>query len=274
MEVAKAVIDALRGELSSTVVNAPTVPPEVQKSVNTFSCLVLKMRSALSISQVLAELTPYTHLLEMLGRLAMQLVSLGTAVRSVNVTYATSRDPSDLDTRVLRAMIIKGLLESVSICSVNLVNADFLAKQNDIQVIEHLILLENSQEKPIDFVQVQVPNVESRFASAMSETGDIKVEGRVKGSTPYLTKIGCYNVSVSLEGSLLLCRQVDQPGIIGKVGKILGAENVNVGFMSVNRTTVVKRAVMTIGLDDEPSKETLKKIGEINAIEELVFLKL
>ncbi|CAM8998807.1 unnamed protein product [Rhodiola kirilowii] len=250
LEVAEAVISALRGELSSTAVNAPMVSPEV-----------------------MAELGPYDVLSEKLGRLAMQLVTLGSGIKTVKVTYATSRDPNDLDTRVLRAMVIKGLLESISTSDVNLVNADFLAKQRGLSVTEDLLLLDNSPEHPLDFIQVHVANAESKFASAMSETGDIRVEGRVKGSTPYLTKIGCFNVNVSLEGSLLLCRQVDQPGIIGKVGKILGAENVNVGFMSVNRTAL-KQAVMTIGLDDEPSKETLKKIGDIQAIEELVFLKI
>ncbi|CAM8983396.1 unnamed protein product [Rhodiola kirilowii] len=250
LEVAEAVIGALRGELSSTAVNAPMVSPEV-----------------------MAELGPYAVLSEKLGRLAVQLVTLGSGIKTVKVTYATSRDRNDLDTRVLRAMVIKGLLESISTSEVNLVNADFLAKQRGLSVTEDLLLLDNSPEHPLDFIQVHVANAESKFASAMSETGDIRVEGRVKGITPYLTKIGCFNVNVSLEGSLLLCRQVDQPGIIGKVGKILGAENVNVGFMSVNRTAL-KQAVMTIGLDDEPSKETLKKIGDIQAIEELVFLKI
>uniref|UniRef100_A0A7N0ZWJ0 D-3-phosphoglycerate dehydrogenase n=1 Tax=Kalanchoe fedtschenkoi TaxID=63787 RepID=A0A7N0ZWJ0_KALFE len=250
LEVAEAVIGALRGELSCTAVNAPMVPPEA-----------------------MAELAPYVALSEKLGRLAVQLVAGGSHVKKVKVTYASSRDPSDLDTRLLRAMVIKGLLEPVSTANVNLVNAEFLAQQRGLRITEERILLDNSPEIPLDSIEVHIADAESKFASAISETGDIKVEGRVKESTPYLTRIGCLDVSVSLEGSLLLCKQVDQPGIIGRVGRILGAENVNVGFMSVNRTPL-KQAVMTIGLDDEPSKEALKKIGEIQAIEEFVFLKL
>jgi D-3-phosphoglycerate dehydrogenase len=62
--------------------------------------------------------------------------------------------------------------------------------------------------------------------------------------------------------------------MIGKVGSILGEENVNVSFMSVGRIAPRKQAVMAIGVDDQPRKKTLKRIGDIPAVEEFVFLKL
>nr|POE95577.1 d-3-phosphoglycerate dehydrogenase 1, chloroplastic [Quercus suber] len=137
----------------------------------------------------------------------MQLVAGGSGVKTVKVTYAFARAPDDLDTRLLRAMITK----------------------------------DGSPESPLDFIQVQIANVESKFVSAISESGKIKV---------------------------------DQPGMIGTVGSILGEENVKVSFMSVGRIAPRKQAVMAIGVDDQPSKEALKKIGEDLAIEEFVFLKL
>lgn len=224
--------------------------------------------------QVLTELKPFVELAEKLGRLAVQLVAGGSGVKDVKVTYASARAPDDLDTRVLRSMITKGLIEPVSSVFVNLVNADFSAKQRGLRITEERILLDGSPESPLDFVQVQIANVESKFASAISEFGEIKLEGRVKDGVPHLTKVGSFEVDVSLEGSIILCRQVDQPGMIGKVGSILGEENVNVSFMSVGRIAPRKHAVMAIGVDDQPSKETLKKIGDIPAIEEFVFLKL
>lgn len=195
-------------------------------------------------------------------------------MKKVKVTYASARAPDDLDTRLLRAMITKGLIEPISSVFVNLVNADYTAKQRGLRISEERILLDGSPESPLEFIQLQVANVESKFPSAMSETGDIKVEGRVKDGIPHLTKVGSFEVDVSLEGSLILCRQVDQPGMIGTVGSILGEENVNVSFMSVGRIAPRKQAVMAIGVDDEPTKDTLKRIGEIPAIEEFVFLKL
>ncbi|XAR72932.1 Phosphoglycerate dehydrogenase [Bertholletia excelsa] len=251
IEIAEAVVGALKGELAATAVNAPMVPAEV-----------------------LTELKPFVELAEKLARLAVQLVTGGSGVKSVKVTYASARAPDDLDTRLLRAMITKGLIESVSSVFVNLVNADITAKQRGLRIAEERIGLDGSPENPLESIQVQIANVESRFASAMSDSGEVIVEGRVKDGVPHLTKVGAFEVDVSLEGSIILCRQVDQPGLIGKVGSILAQENVNVSFMSVGRIAPRKHAVMAIGVDEEPSDNTLKRIGEIPAIEEFVFLKL
>ncbi|KAB2633870.1 D-3-phosphoglycerate dehydrogenase 1 [Pyrus ussuriensis x Pyrus communis] len=251
VEIAEAVVGALKGELAATAVNAPMVPAEV-----------------------LTELKPYVVLAEKLGRLAVQLVAGGSGVKNVKVSYASARAPDDLDTRLLRAMITKGLIEPISSVFVNLVNADFTAKQRGLRITEERTMLDGSPESPLDSIQVQIANVESKFASAISESGEITVEGRVKDGVPHLTKVGSFEVDVSLEGSIILCRQVDQPGMIGLVGSILGEENVNVSFMSVGRIAPRKQAVMAIGVDEQPSQQSLKRIGDVSAIEEFVFLKL
>uniref|UniRef100_A0A7N2MY32 phosphoglycerate dehydrogenase n=1 Tax=Quercus lobata TaxID=97700 RepID=A0A7N2MY32_QUELO len=171
--------------------------------------------------QMLSELKPYVVPAEKLGRLAVQLVAGGSGVKTVKVTYASARAPDDLDTRLLRAMITKGIIEPISSVFVNLVNADFTAKQRGLRISEERIVLDGSPESPLDFIQV-----------------------------------------------------LDCECMIGTVGSILGEENVNVSFMTVGRIAPRKQAVMAIGVDDQPSKEALKKIGEVSAIEEFVFLKL
>ncbi|KAL8127114.1 hypothetical protein AgCh_014144 [Apium graveolens] len=82
------------------------------------------------------------------------------------------------------------------------------------------------------------------------------------------------SVNTSGEKSETHVRQVDQPRMIGTVGSILGEENVNVSFMSVGRIAPRKEALMTIGVDEQPSKESLKRIGEVPSVEEFVYLKL
>ncbi|VAH37811.1 unnamed protein product [Triticum turgidum subsp. durum] len=205
IEIAEAVTGALKGELAASAVNAPMVPAEV-----------------------LSELAPYVMLAEKLGRLAVQLVAGGGGIKSVKVTYASARAPDDLDTRLLRAMITKGVIEPISDVFVNLVNADFTAKQRGIRVSEEKIVMDGSPETPLEYIQVQIANVESKFPSAICDSGLVTVEGRVK----------------------------------------------DVSFMSVGRIAPRKTAIMAIGVDEEPSKATLTKIGEIPAIEEFVFLKL
>ncbi|KAG7997236.1 hypothetical protein I3843_01G201800 [Carya illinoinensis] len=251
IEIAEAVVGALKGELSATAVNAPMVPAEV-----------------------LSELSPYVVLAEKLGRLAVQLVAGGSGIKNIRVVYRSARDQDDLDTRLLRAMITKGIIEPISASFVNLVNADFTAKQKGLRISEERIGIDSSPEFPVDSIQVQISNVDSKFASAVSDSGDISIEGKVKYGKPHLTCVGSFAVDVSLEGNLILCRQVDQPGMIGRVGNILGEHNVNVSFMSVGRTHRRKQAIMAIGVDEEPNKETLQKIGGVPAIEEFVFLEL
>lgn len=198
----------------------------------------------------------------------------GSGINSVKVIYRSARDPDDLDTRLLRAMITKGIIEPISSSFVNLVNADFTAKQRGLRISEERVAVDSSQAQPIESIQVQLSNVNSRFASGLSEDGNITIEGRVKYGIPHLTLVGSFSVDVSLEGNVILCRQVDQPGMIGKVGNILAERNVNVSFMSVGRTVKRTEAIMAIGVDEKPDKDALKDIGEVPAIEEFVFLEL
>lgn len=251
LEIAEAVVGALAGELAATAVNAPMVPAEV-----------------------LQELAPYVSLAERLGRMAVQLVSGGSGVKDVKVTYRSARGDDDLDTRLLRAMIIKGLVEPVSSAYVNLVNADYVARQRGLRITEERQPSDGEEVVPLEAIQVQISKVESRFASALGEGGEVTLAGRVKGGVPYLSKVGSFSTDISLEGSIILCRQTDQPGMIGRVGSILGHHNVNISFMSVGRTGPRKQAVMAIGVDDLPNKEVLEEIGAIDSVDEFVFLKL
>jgi D-3-phosphoglycerate dehydrogenase len=223
----------------------------------------------------LSELAPYVSLAEKLGRLAVQLVAGESGIKGVKVVYTSARDPDDLDTRLLRAMVTKGIVEPVSSTFVNLVNADYTAKQRGLRITEERVSHDSAvAEAPLESIQVRLSHVKSKFAGAISDGGDIVLVGRVKYGVPHLTVVGPYEVDVSMEGNLILCRQIDQPGMIGKVGNILGQKNVNVSFMSVGRTSRGKQAIMAIGVDEEPDKETLEKIGAIPAVEEFVFLEL
>lgn len=252
VEIAEAVAGALAGELAATAVNAPMVPVEV-----------------------IAELTPYVVLAEKLGRLAVQLVSGGAGVKQVKVVYKSARDDGDLDTRLLRAMITKGLIEPVSSAFINLVNADYVAKQRGLKISEEREPADGGSSAPLESVSVTIADVDSRFASATGEqTRSITLEGKVKDGVPHLSKVGSFSVDVSLDGSIILYRQVDQPGMIGKVGSILGEDNINIAFMSVGRTLRGLDAIVAIGTDEDVSKATIQKLAAISAIGELVFLKL
>lgn len=59
--------------------------------------------------------------------------------------------------------------------------------------------------------------------------------GTVKDSAPYLIRIGLFDVDLALEGTVVLCRQQDRPGIIAAVSTLLAQDEINISFMSVAR---------------------------------------
>jgi len=68
----------------------------------------------------------------------------------------------------------------------------------------------------------------STFSAAVDKAGHIYVAGDVRSGTAYLTKVGEFDVELTLQGSVLLCRQHDQPGIVGAIGTLLANAGVNI----------------------------------------------
>ncbi|KAF6266588.1 D-isomer specific 2-hydroxyacid dehydrogenase [Scenedesmus sp. NREL 46B-D3] len=245
-EVAEAVIDALQGKLSTTAVNAPLVSAEVLK-----------------------ELAPFVTLAEGLGKAAVTLVA-DQGFSDINICYSSPRG-DDLDSRLLRAMVIKGILEQITTSNVNLVNADLLAKNRGLRISEVTIRTEGCDV--LSSLSVALGTGKATFSAAVDKTGRIYVEGTVKNGTPYLTKVGGFDVELAMQGSVLLCRQRDQPGIVGNVGMALAKSNINISFMTVCRTSRHEEAIMAIGIDDEPTDQTLVDIKDVKGVEEVAVFK-
>ncbi|CAL8467506.1 g7044 [Coccomyxa elongata] len=243
VEIAEAVVSALKGELAATAVNAPMVPAEV-----------------------LAELQPFVALALGLGRAAVQLVG-SHGFTDVHITYATPRG-DDLDTRLLRAMVIKGILEQITTANVNLVNADLLAKNRGLRIIESTVPAEGKDV--LSSLRIALGSSDTRFSAAIGKDKRISVMGTVKGSAPYLTRIGTFDVDLSLDGIILLTRQKDQPGVISAVSMVLAEEGINISFMSVS-VTPDNDAVMALGLDQEPTQEVLAKLPNLKGITEFAM---
>jgi D-3-phosphoglycerate dehydrogenase len=62
---------------------------------------------------------------------------------------------------------------------------------------------------------------------------------------------------------MLFTSQIDQPGMIGKVGTIAGEHDANISFMEVGRDKPRGKATMIVGLDDEPTDEMMEQIRAI-----------
>lgn len=242
-EIAEAVLGALRGELTSSVVNAPMVAPEVLK-----------------------ELQPFVSLAQGLGRAVVQLVE-DSGFSDLYISYSSSRGDM-LDTRLLRAMVIKGVLEQITTSQVNIVNADLLAKKRGLRIVE--TVLPSDSPAVLETMKVSVGTSTSRFSSAVDEEGHISASGTVKNGQPFLTTIGSFDVDVAAEGEVILVRQNDQPGIIAGVSSELMKANVNISFMTVTRTGKGRDAIMAIGVDEHPSTGVLGAISRVKGVQECV----
>ncbi|HYN89053.1 MAG TPA: phosphoglycerate dehydrogenase, partial [Ardenticatenaceae bacterium] len=234
LEVAEAVLAALRGEVVSSAVNAPMVPPET-----------------------LASLAPYMDLAERLARLVVQLSPAGP--QEVRVTYSGDAAGTG-DTRLLKAAVIKGLLEPISEQRVNAVNADLVAQQRGLCIIEEK---RPAFENWPDSIIIRVTNGESH-----------EVQGAISRGQPHVVRIDTLWIDLELNGCILLCHNQDRPGMIGQVGTVLGREQVNISFMQVGRDHPRGQAVMAIGLDEPPPKELLAEIEAIPDISQALLVRI
>ncbi|KAF5842120.1 D-isomer specific 2-hydroxyacid dehydrogenase [Dunaliella salina] len=246
IEIVDAVVDALMGKLSANAVNAPMVPAEVLK-----------------------ELQPFIALAEGLGKAAVSLTGEG-AFTDMSVIYQTPRG-DDLDTRLLRANVLKGVLEGTTTAMVNLVNADLLAKKRGINVAE--VTESGTGNDVLSGMGIKIQTTNTKFSGALDK-GAISLQGSVRNGIPFLTRIGSFDVEVALEGSLLLIRQIDQPGLVAAVATKLANEKINISFMSVGRTGAGQEAIMACGIDSPPSAATVSEISKLNGIQEaLMFIE-
>ena len=217
---------------------------------------------------------PYADLVHKLALVATQV---SQNPLKVTVAYKTA-SPDDLDTRLLRANLIKGLVEHTTSSVVNLVNADLIADQRKLNISEtkNLNTSTGGMAPLISNVEVRISvKTNDLFPSAIcNKSGEIVVGGKVKDGEPYLTKLGQFDMDVPLDGALVLCRHRDQPGVIGAVGTTLAESDINVNFMSVGRTGPRKDAVMAIGVDDKPTKPVVDVMAKIPALKEVIVINL
>jgi D-3-phosphoglycerate dehydrogenase len=153
---------------------------------------------------------PLLDLGEQLGRLAQTLAP--GAVESIDVRYYGS-DERGADTAGIAAL--KGVLLAIGLSRVSLVNAAHLARQRGIRVTR-------SSEDSGAFR-------ESLRVELVAEGKRVRVNGALLGdSRPRIVAIGEHKVDVDPTGVLLVVTNRDVPGVVGKVGTILGSAGVNI----------------------------------------------
>lgn len=212
-EVAAQILDVLDGRSARYAVNAPLLTPETARAI-----------------------APYLPLAEILGRFFAQFSRGG--VRTLTLEIAG--ELAEHDASPLTAAALRGLLETVTTERVNLVNAGALAKARGITVVER-----------------KTPDAGAYAAQLTLSTenggsdGLITVAGTVAGGEPRITRLGGYRLDMAPSEVMLITRHTDKPGMVGRVGAMLGEADVNISAMHLARTRPREDALMILALDDD-----------------------
>ncbi|MCZ8512901.1 phosphoglycerate dehydrogenase [Paenibacillus filicis] len=234
IDVSEEVLHILRNEPFKNAVNMPPVP-----------------------ANVLNALQPYFNLGEKLGAFLGQ--SIEGAVSEIVVSF--SGDLADVDTTPLTRYIVKGILAN-QLEGVNIVNAMHLAKSRNVNVV------------------TQKSASSKTFTNLVSLTLKTKNEQRLVAGTllagygERIVQIDQYPVDIAPSGNLLLISHNDKPGIIGKVGTLLGNNDVNIATMQVGRKVVGGQAIMVLTTDKPASKEVLQQLEQLPELTQVRELSL
>ncbi|ACX51187.1 D-3-phosphoglycerate dehydrogenase [Ammonifex degensii KC4] len=233
--IAQEVLTALRGGFVRHAVNLPYLRPEVLPVVG-----------------------PFLPLAEKLGLFAAQLVS--GRINQVEVNY--SGEIARYDTSLLNTAVLKGVLSVALQDTINYVNAPEVAKQRGIKVKE------TKQEREEEYVNLISVKVEA-------PEGEHTVAGTlVRGKEPRVVEIDGYRVDAVPEGYVLFIPHLDRPRIIGRIGTLIGAHDINIAAMQVGRKEIGGKAIMLLSVDSPVPEETLREIAKVENVLDVKMLYL
>ncbi len=217
------------------------------------------IQNAVNVPSVSAEeyavMQPYIVLAERMGAFLAQ-VSEGS-IEEISIRY--SGHIAEWKTELIRNAAIKGILNQALEEKANLVNAAAIAEERGLHVLE---------SKKAKASTGGAGSVLSIFLK--SSTEEHMVKGAVlHESAPRLLHVDGIDVEAPLERNLIYLRNRDVPGVIGKVGTILGEESINIADFSLGRRSAEKdsdqprEAIAVVHVDGVVSEEVLRKLRKI-----------
>jgi D-3-phosphoglycerate dehydrogenase len=234
VDVAEGVLVGLAGGTPRSAVNAPFAPPEEW-----------------------GVLAPYIKLGRQLGALCTGMIQ--EPVRTYELEYRG--ELAGVETAPVRLAVLQGLLAGVCEQRVTPVNAPLLARERGLKYNEH------SSSESESYAGLLI-------LRAVTADGPHEFAGTVLRDEPHVVQADGYWVDFMPAGPLLLTYHRDRPGMIGRVGTILGGGDVNISGMYVGRLAPRERAMMVLTLDDVPTPELLAQIEAEEDIERAVSVVL
>jgi D-3-phosphoglycerate dehydrogenase len=210
----------------------------------------------LADSETLSFVRPFMPLAEAMGSAFTQLFGLPTA--GIEVAYGG--ELGRYRTELATSAFLKGLLEPVEGDQVNLVNGRFLARERGIDVTE------SRTTESGDFL--------SRITVRGGNGRRGALAGTILGGAELrITAIDGFDVDLPPVGDVLVCwfgeAAVGEPGIVGRVGTLLGDAGVNIARMEVGREIVDGRAIMLISPSGAVPESAAAKLAQLTGLAEV-----
>jgi D-3-phosphoglycerate dehydrogenase len=222
VEIAEAIAEVLQGGRIRNAINMPSIDPKD-----------------------LITLRPYLDLCHRLGSFARQ--SAQANVSSIHISYWGGI--VDFDAVPLNRAVLKGWLAGIAGDEgVNDVNAPHKIKALGVKVES------TKSSSDVDYNEL----IEVKTIS--SDGSERLVRGTLlgKGNDPRIVEVDGQAIEVRPVDLLLVVRNLDKPGIVGKLGTVLGDHKVNIANMSLSRGDCGEIALTICELDEEPSDEVLR----------------
>ena len=208
-------------------------------------------------AKTLAIIGPHLRFGEKLGRFLSQIAP--KRAESLNVNY--SGKVNEVDTVAITRSVLKGFLQIAGGSEVNEVNAPAFAETLGLKVSESRLSVPGDYTDMLEL-------------SAVGEGKTVSVGGAFFGATPRIVNINSRPVEARPHGVVLVLENTDRPGIVGRVGTLLGEDGVNIATMSLSRNEAGGTALTVLNLDTAPSEQLLRDIRASEDIQSAQVIQL
>ena len=206
------------------------------------------------------QLAPF---IDLAGRLGSFLAQTGKGgIDSIALVYGG--ELADVKTELIRNAAIAGLLEGSE--NVNRINAAAIAQERGIRIHEEKEESHRGGAATVLTIVLHSASGESRASATV-----------IHGEQPRLLAFDGIDVEAPLEGALVVCRNLDVPGVIGKIGTILGQQGVNIANFALGRERAGQKpvkALAVVQVDEPVSESVLEALKVIDALLEAKLVKL
>ncbi len=209
------------------------------------------------------KLAPY---IDLAGRLGSFLAQAGKGgIEAIHLIYGGAL--TEAKTELVRNAAIAGLLEGSE--NVNRISAAAVAQERGIRVHEEKEESHRGGAASVLTIVLHTAQGESRASATV-----------IHGEQPRLLAFDGIDVEAPLEGALVVCRNLDVPGVIGRIGTILGQQGVNIANFALGRergaATPGKpvKALAVVQVDEPVAESVLDALKVIEALLEARLVKL